>query len=477
MFGENWQQQFNDLALAQGDQTTLLQALELLRQLDPTALQSVDAFRSFVIRSIALLDKQLSKQVSVIIQNDEFSGLEARWRNLHSLVSLPVNYRRILVKLLDVSWVEISRDLNNANTINRSTLYNFIGNKELNTQGGLPFGLMVIDHYVSVDMGYDDEFDDLFTLELVGSLGKLCLCPFVMAPATEFFGETGADWLSDIKRVEKILDGPDYQGWQRLRAHPEARYIGLAMPRVKLRDSYQDCRIGFLFNEVADAKSKALTGLWGSAAFAFASIVIREFNRLCWFGFLKSRWQNLYQGAVINLPPSSLARATSGHLHLVSPDPEVRLFGNLSTFYAKQGFIPLAKSALTDKYYFANNNSIWRSSHSDDDKVIAQLQTTLLACRIAHYLKVQIRSMIGNFSTASECELFLNQWLDNYAGNVVGDDDQILSKFPLRKASVEVKEVAGELGVYTSEVVLQPQYQFDHFAGEIVLSTDLGKAS
>jgi type VI secretion system protein ImpD len=477
MFGEDWLDNFNNLDLERGDTDSLLQALELVRQLEPNVLENPAELRRFLIRTIAMLDKALSKQVSKIIQHDEYTALEARWRNLHSLVSLPVNYRRIVVKLMDVSWAEISRDLNNSHTINRSVLYNFIGNKELNTQGGQPFGLVIIDHYVSVEMGFDDEFDDLFTIELVGNLGKLCLCPFIMAPAVDFFGEYGADWLSDIKRVGKILDGPDYQGWQRLREHPESRYVGLAMPRIKLRDVYQNHHIGFIFNEWLDVEDKRLDGLWGSAAYAFATTVMREFNRLSWFGFLKSRWQDQYQGAVVNLPPSSLTRSSSGHMHLIKPDPEVRLFGNLATFYAKRGFIPIAKSALTDKYFFTNNNSIWKSSNNDNDRVIAQLQTTLLACRIAHFLKVQIRGMIGNFATASECELYLNQWLDNYSGNVVGDDDQILSKFPLRKASVVVKEVEGEQGVYSSEVVLQPQYQFDHFAGEIVLSTDLGKAS
>ncbi|MDN3683338.1 hypothetical protein QW180_00665 [Vibrio sinaloensis] len=29
-----------------------------------------------------------------------------------------------------------------------------------------------------------------------------------------------------------------------------------------------------------------------------------------------------------------------------------------------------------------------------------------MSCRIAHYLKVQVREMIGSFNTAAECELF-----------------------------------------------------------------------
>ncbi|GGB82431.1 type VI secretion protein [Marinobacterium zhoushanense] len=446
----------------------LSRALALLAQRDPALLQSRVQLRASLNRLIAELDRQLSEQLSEILHQPAFTELEAGWRNLKSLVTLPVNYQRARVKLLDISWQELSQDLNTCTTLRSSTLYNLIGNRELNTLGGLPFGMVVVNHDVSMEMGLDDDYDDLYTLELLGQLGSLCLCPFVLTPAQDFFGEPDADWLSDVQRIEKILEGPDFTGWQRLRAQPSARFIGLAMPRICLRPAYRDRRIGFIFNERVDKRP----GLWGSAAFAFASIVLREFNRLSWFGFMKSRWQERYQGALINLPESA---SLDSPLRL--PQPDVRLFGSLAGFYAKQGFVPVCHSPLTDKYYFNGNNSVWKPGPKDDDQVVCQLQTTLMICRIAHYLKVQIRSMIGNFHTAAECELFLSRWLDNYSSNVVADDENVLARYPLKKGQVRVKEIDGSQGRYVCEVLVQPQYQFDHFSGEVLLTTDLAPPS
>ncbi len=87
-------------------------------------------------------------------------------------------------------------------------------------------------------------------------------------------------------------------GWQQLRNSVGARFVGLVLPQVKLRDAYENHPIGFVFDEPERDKP----GLWGNAAFAFASVIIREYNRINWFGFMKSRWQDKFQGSLLNLP-------------------------------------------------------------------------------------------------------------------------------------------------------------------------------
>ena len=42
---------------------------------------------------------------------------------------------------------------------------------------------------------------------------------------------------------------------------------------------------------------------------------------------------------------------------------------------------------------------------------------------------------------------------------------------------VKVKEVDDLPGEYACEISLQPQYQFDMFAGQIILTTDLAKGT
>ena len=197
---------------------------------------------------------------------------------------------------------------------------------------------------------------------------------------------------------------------------------------------------------------------------------MREFSRISWFGFLKSRWNDRSQGAVLNLP----SQDAMGHAWC-QPQPDVRLFGRIGTFYAERGFIPLCNSHLTDKYFFADNRSVWGNLKQADDKVITLMQTTLICCRVAHFLKVQIREMLGSFSTAKECELFLANWLAKYVSNVSSGNDETLAKYPLRHAQVKVKEKTNTPGEFDCEVELQPQYQFDMFNGHILLTTELGE--
>ncbi|MCE7614863.1 type VI secretion system contractile sheath large subunit, partial [Vibrio fluvialis] len=236
--------------------------------------------------------------------------------------------------------------------------------------------------------------------------------------------------------------------------------------KIRLREAYgRSASSAIQFREY----SANPAGLWGSAAYLFASVAIREFNRINWFGFMKSRWQDKYYGSLGNVPPGG-----AGVSATLRPTPDIRLITEMGTFYADEGFIPLCHSLTTDKYFFRGNNSIWSEAKDDTESVMGQIQTTLMICRIAHYLKVQIRSMIGNFQTAEECETYLNRWLDKYSSNLFNADEATLAKYPLSKGRVEVREIDGQHGRYTCDVFVQPQYQFDNVCGEVLLSTDLG---
>lgn len=446
----------------QGD--FLTSALTLLKELDGGMLISESALFASVSRLIAEIDEKLSAQTSAILHHPDFEALESVWLGVDSLVKLPVNNQKVKVRILDLSWDAVSQDVNNSISLRRSMLYNLIGNRELNTSGGQPFGMMIVNRGISMDLNQD--YDDVYTLELLGRLGDVCLCPFVFSLADDFFGEKGADWISDTDRIEKILEGPEFKTWRHLRSLPEARFIGLVMPSIKLRNSYtQESCHRFLFDETHRKKR----GLWGSSVFMLASITMREFNRISWFGFMKSRWQDQYSGALVNVPPNGI-----GSFSTKTPTPDVRIITEVGSFYSAQGFVPLCHSVMTDKYFFRGNSSIWKSGKESSEAVMGQLQTTLMICRIAHYLKVQIRGMIGNFQTAEECELYLNNWLDRYSSNLISADEMTLAKYPLSKGVVKVREVSGQQGRYTCDVLVQPQYQFDNVCGEVLLSTDLG---
>ncbi|MDN3610119.1 type VI secretion system contractile sheath domain-containing protein [Vibrio ostreicida] len=460
-FNADWTQKFT--ALDSKKSEFLREALFLLSEIHPDALTNRSTLVNLVSRLIAMLDKQLSNQLDQIIHEQSFAHLHSSWLGLLGLATLPVNKQRTKLKLLDMNWDEVSADVNQAYHIRASNLFNKVGNQELNTLGGQPFGCIVYTHPISVDMDFDSDYDDLFTVELLSKLGESTLCPMIFSPDTKFFVDSGADWLSDVSRIEKIINGPDYQAWQSLRSKPTARFVGFIMPSIRMRDRYHNAKAGFVYNESS-------TGLWGNAGFSFAASIMREYHRVNWFGFLKSRWNDKYQGAVANVDqhPS---------LFLREPQTNVVLFGQISTFYAQNGFIPLTKSPLSDKYFFNGNNSIWNSGTSDNEKILTQIQTSLMSCRVAHYLKVQVREMLGSFNTAAECELFLTQWIEKFASNVTYANEETLAKYPLSYAKINVSASENRPGSFVCTLRIVPQYQYDHFTGEVVLTTELDEAA
>ncbi|KJY83410.1 hypothetical protein TW81_10510 [Vibrio galatheae] len=461
-FDSQWQRKFSELDNKDND--FLQESLSLLSEISPQALTNKGTLVAFITRIISELDEKISQQVDEIIHHKEFETLHSSWLGLEGLAKLPVSRQRTKLKLLNMDWSEISNDVNQAYTIKGSELYNKIGNKELNTLGGHPFGTIVFTHKISLDMDFDADYDDLFTLELLSKLGELTLCPMLFSPDEHFFVQSNADWLSDTKRIEKILNGVDFKPWQTLRQKSSSKFIGLVMPSIHMRNRYKNAKMGFIYNESGK-------GLWGNAAFAFASTIMREHHRVNWFGFLKSRWNDKAQGALVNIENHESQ-------FLSAPETDVVLFGQISTFYAQSGFIPLSKSALSDKYYFNGNNSIWQNSvQTDNEKVLTQIQTSLMSCRIAHYLKVQVREMIGSFNTAAECELFLTHWIEKFSSNVSFANEETLSKFPLSFAKISVLESPHHKGSFSCTLRIVPQYQYDHFTGEVVLTTELDEVA
>ncbi|MGF1747904.1 type VI secretion system contractile sheath domain-containing protein [Vibrio cionasavignyae] len=462
MFKSDWQNKFN--ALDPNKHTFLRDAVLLISELVPLKELSESHRKpnitSIVSTLILELDRRLSRQLDTVLHHPDFQSLESNWRQVQYLCHQPVSRQRTKLKLLNMNWQEVSKDLNQSYSIKQTRLFNFIGNHELNTLGGQPFGCIAFTEPVSMDLSLNSDFDDMYTLGLISQLGEQTLCPMLSSPNRQFFSDTGADWLTNTTRIKKILQSPDYIAWQELRMMPSARFLGLAIPSIKLRERYNHRRAGFLYQESAET-------LWGTACIAFLGIIMREHHRIGWFGFLKARWNDRNQGSVISWD--------GGEQSDMYQECDTYLFGKIATFYSNQGFVPLTRNNLTGKLLFNGNNSVWAPKDNDNDKVLAQLQTTLMCCRIAHYLKVQVREMIGSFTDIRECEQFLRNWIEKFSSNVSYANEETLAKYPLSKAHVSINESRTNPGHFSCTLKIVPQYQFDHFNGEVVLTTELGE--
>lgn len=457
MINSNWQTAFNQLDSNEGD--FLQKAIEYLVCLTGD-IASPSILNSVITRLVAQIDDSVSAQLSYVLHHNDFQHLEANWRSLYHLTLLPLNRNKAKLKLLDMSWNEISNDINQSYSLENTQLYNKIGNNELNTLGGEPFGCICIAYGIAMEIDERTGFDDIYTLELMAKLGEILLCPFILAVDDDFFAGRGTEWLVDTVRVSKILHSEDYQSFQILRRYPCSKFIGLALPKLLVREKYQYHQAGFVFNEL----NKPLLTY---AVFAFASIVLTEFQRVSWFGFLKARQVNNGYGAVVNIDKTDVIPEL-----IARPKLNIKLNDTKAKFYAEQGFIPLTANYLTEKVYFYGNNSLFNAEKSWEDQVLSQIQITLIACRIAHYLKAQSRNIIASTKNAKECQLYLQKWIGTYASNLATSDEAMLAKYPINSAEVSVTEQAAQ-GCYHCILKMVPQYHYDAIAVEVLLTTKI----
>ncbi len=418
------------------------------------------------VRELILeIDQLMSRQVTIIINNDRFKKMEERWRGLLALTNSVEDRQRVKIKFLDYNWETLSADLNQSSTVERSYIFQLVAVRELNTLGGEPFGMLVLDHEISNDI--EGDFDELYTLELLGTMGERSLCPLILGTCPDFFGNAASDWLSDTNRIGKILQTSDYDGLNTICQSSASRFIGLTLNRVCARLPYEYFGRHFCFRE----KQRDDGGLWIGAQYVFASTVIREFSRTAWFGYLKMVSEDPGVGAVV------------GHLEFGVPEihqpngplrPWVRLTNQMGDFFSEAGFIPLVDGRISLNLFFWGNSSLKARLAKDSDRVLSQIQSIMISCRIAHFVKVLMRSLIGQVMTREEIQQRIYSWLEPYVRDLATAAPAVLAQYPLKNAEVVVEENPYERGQFSCELRIVPQYQVDRMLGEIRLRTELG---
>ncbi|KFD83042.1 hypothetical protein DN41_3154 [Vibrio cholerae] len=230
------------------------------------------------------------------------------------------------------------------------------------------------------------------------------------------------------------------------------------MPEYLLRSAYQGYAAGFIFNEV----NRCENALWGNASYLLACNVIREFDRISWFGFLRSYNEFGSYGAIVE------------NLEGKPTQAKVDIFSEEDGFWAEHGFIVLSSLYLTQQKGFFSNQSVWRAPN-DAAKVLGMLQTSLMACRFGHYIKAQMRDQIGRYDSADDCKRNLERWLQKYISEVDYGEDSVMARYPLKACEVTLQEDPQDSTRYLCQIMLQPQYQYDIMDAQVVLSTSISR--
>ena len=435
-------------------------------------------------RDVAEIDAVLSEQVNEILHAEAFQRLEARWRGLSGLAEVADQSSLARVRILTVSWTEIARDLERATDFDRSQMFAKIYTEELGMLGGQPFGLLIGDYEIQHRASADHPTDDIAALKAFAAIAAAAFAPLIMAASPRLFQLESFSALGRPFDLRTVFRHADYLRWRSLCDMEETRFVGLALPRVLMRLPYRldiGRRDGFRFEETV-SKGRARDHLWGSAAFAFASVILRAFANFNWFADIRGVTRDEVRGGLVtDLPVAWFGTDAPGIAG--KPSIEALLSDRQEKDLSDLGFIALRRIPFSSMCVFYSNQSLHspprydRPAANANARLSGMLQYVLCVCRFAHYIKLLGRTYVGTMKTAEEIQAVLQAWLMNYClGNSDASQDS-KARSPLREAAVEVKEIPGRAGVYSCALFLRPHFQLDDVSTGFRLVTQLAPSA
>lgn len=439
------------------------------------------SIRLTIDRIIAGIDLIITEQVNAVIHHPRFRRLEGSWRSLARLVKTAEHSQRADIKLqvLDVRWPELCRDLERAIEFDQSELWRKIYEGEFGTAGGNPFGLLVGDYLVAHRRGPGRPTDDIAALQGMARIAAAAFAPFVVTVAPEFLGlDEFADLSTPIGDLAALFNGPEYERWRSFQEHPDARFVGLVLPRVAVRDTYRDdgTRLdGFRFREYRSTHDDIP---WGCGTYAFAAVVMRAFAESGWFAAIRGgKIGEVNGGLVPDLDIPGFATDAPG-VAAIFPG-EVQIQDGLEAELGDAGFIPMVRAYGTPLGVFCGNASAQRPRTYDrlaatiNARLSAMLQYILCASRFAHYLKCIARDKIGSISSADAIERYLQDWLTQYCNSNDRAPPEIQAQMPLREGRIEIRAVPGKPGSFHCVTYLQPHFQLERVETSFRLTTEV----
>ena len=410
---------------------------------------------------ISVLDKRLSAQVNEILHHADFQKLESAWRGLHHLVNNTETDEMLKIKVFNVSKQDLGKTLKRfkGTKWDQSPIFKGVYEEEYGQFGGEPFGCLVGDYH------FDHTAPDV---ELLGEMAKVCSAahsPFITGAAPTLMGMDSWQELSNPRDLTKIFTTPQYAAWRSLRESEDSRYIGLAMPRFLSRVPYgakSDPVDEFDFEEDTGGEDHSKFG-WSNAAYAMATNINRSFKEYGWC----SRIRGIESGGAVKGLPCHTFPTDDGGVDMKCPT-EIAISDRREAELAKNGFMPLIHRKNSDFAAFIGAQSLHKPAEFEDPdatanaNLAARLPYLFATCRFAHYLKCIVRDKIGSFKERDDMQRWLNDWIRQYVdGDPANSSETTKAERPLSAAEVEVTEVEGNPGYYSSTFFLRPHYQLE----------------
>jgi type VI secretion system protein ImpC len=227
---------------------------------------------------VALIDKATSAQMAALLRAPDFQALEAAWRAVFFLVRNIETDTQLKLFLIDVSKEELARDLLTCDDLSATGVYRLLVEKSVGTPGAEPWAVM------AGNFNFGPTARDIELLARMAKVAAGAGAPFIAGASPRLLTCDSVLELPDTRQWKIEMSGETAARWQSLRSSPEARFVGLALPRFLLRLPYgkeTEPADLFQFEEMPDPTSHE-SYLWCNSAFACALLLAQTYAEQGW---------------------------------------------------------------------------------------------------------------------------------------------------------------------------------------------------
>ena len=279
-----------------------------------------------------------------------FRSIEASWRGVDLLLRRLDADGPLSLHVVDLSPSELRADLLGSDDLERSGLHRLLVERTLGTPGAFPWAAFVV--LGSFGPSKEDA-------EALGRLARVAARARTAVLAGADPGLVGCASIAATPDPDDWVEpsGEGAEAWAALRRLPEARFVGLALPRLLLRLPYgkETSPVdAFAFEELSSPPEHE-EYLWGSPAIA-AALLLGE-------AFLADGW-SLRPGSAQEIAGLPLAFVRDDGETRAVPCAETLLTVRAMQAIVEKGLMPLLTMKGTDTVRLATFQSI-SEAHPD----------------------------------------------------------------------------------------------------------------
>ena len=435
-------------------------------------LQVVDIYGT-LMRVIASIDDQLSKQIDEVLHDPIFQGLEGRWRSLYDLILKADTGPFLRIRVLNASSEELLADMSRAPEFDQSRLFKMVYEEEYGTMGGIPFSCLLLDEY------FGKSSRDIEFLTLFSQVAAAAHAPLLTGVKPSLFDLRSFMELHIPRDLSKIFDSSDAIEWNEFRDTDESRYVNLCLPAILTRAPYARGVIkSFNYCESVDGELNDKF-CWGNAAYALAGRINEAVSKYGWAAAIRG----VEGGGLVSDLPSYTFRTSFADIIMKCPT-QSHITDRREKELSDLGFICLCHKKMSSQAVFFSGQSAHRppkypNPESNSNAIIsARLPYVINASRFVHYIKVIMRDKIGTFQSPKQIENYIQDWVARYVLLSDDADQETKAEYPLREAEILVSELPDRPGEYSVLMRLRPHFQLEsaqvsvRFVGKVMRETE-----